>query len=66
MMSLNNPSRYNIFDILFVFYCHVAIKREDLPPSSSQLKISRWKLTGHARKHSKEKKAIMKCRGNLS
>lgn len=48
-MSLNNPSRHTISDILFLFYCHVAIKRKDLPPPSSQLKISRWKLTGHAR-----------------
>lgn len=48
-ISLSNPSRYNIFDILFLYYCHVAIKRKDLPPPSSQLKISRWKLAGHAR-----------------
>lgn len=48
-MSLNNPSRHTISDILFLFYCHVAIKRKYLPPPSSQLKISRWKLTGHAR-----------------
>lgn len=49
MISFNNLSSYNVLDTLFLFCCHVAFKRKDLPPLSSQLKISRWKYTGHAR-----------------